>query len=85
MMDNKKFAETLGKELDAGMSLDEISIKFELTTMKPLHAEQIIDVYNQLSSFEGQKIILAGCKASGISDVFKKVLAGFSGGSTDPT
>lgn len=38
-MDNKKFAETLGKELDAGMSLDEISIKFELTTMTPLHAE----------------------------------------------
>ena len=39
MMDklfNKWFPETSRKELDAGKSLDEISIK--PTTMKPLHA-----------------------------------------------
>ena len=47
MMDkfNKLFAETLTKEIDAGKSLDEISIKFKLTTIKPFHAEWIIDVY----------------------------------------
>ena len=41
MMDkfNKWFEETLRKELDAGKSLDEISVKFKLTTMKPLHAK----------------------------------------------
>ena len=51
MMDkfNKWFAETLRKELDAGKSLD------ELTTMKPIHAWWINDVYNHLSSFEGKK------------------------------
>ena len=52
--------------------------------MKPLHAQSIIDVYNQLSSFEGKKIILGGCKASGISDVLTEGLAGFSRGSIDP-
>ena len=48
MMDklNKWFAETLKKELDAGKLLDEISIKFKLKTMKPLHAKWVIDVFN---------------------------------------
>ena len=41
MMDkfNKWFAETLRNELDAGRSLDEISIKFKLTTLKPLRTK----------------------------------------------
>ena len=41
MMDkfNKWFEETLRKELDAGKPLDEICVKFKLTTMKPLHAK----------------------------------------------
>ena len=65
MMDkfNNWSAETLRKELDAGKSLDEISTKFKLTTMKPLHAKWVIDVFNQLSSFEGKKVILGGWKA----------------------
>ena len=52
---NKWFAETLRKELDAGKSLDEINIKLKLATMKPLHTKWAIDVFNQLSSFEGRK------------------------------
>ena len=52
--------------------------------MKPLYAQWIIDVYNQLTSFEGKKIIVAGWKASGISDPLTKSLAGFSVGSNDP-
>ena len=74
---NKWFAETLRKELDAGKSLDEISIKFKLTTMKPLHAKWIIDVFNQLSSFERTKVILAGWKVSGISNALEIVWLGF--------
>ena len=71
------------KELDAGKSLDEISVKFKLTTMKPLNAEKVIDVFNQLSSFERKKVILAGWKASGISDALERGLAGFSGSFVD--
>ena len=52
---NKWFAETLRNELDAGKSVDKISIKFKLTAMKHLHAQWIIDVCNQLSSFESKK------------------------------
>ena len=70
MMDkfNRWFTETLIKELDARKFLDEISIKFKLATRKPLHVKWVINVFNQLSSFEGKKVILAGWKASGISD-----------------
>ena len=81
---NKWFAETLRKELDAGTSLDEISRKFKLTTMKPLHAKWVADVFNQLSSFEGKKVILAEWKASGISDALQRGLAGCSGSLVDP-
>ena len=81
---NKWFAETLRKELDAGKSLDEISIKFKLTTMKPLHVKWVINVFNQLSSFEGKKVILDRWKALGILDALGRGLAGFSVSFVDP-
>ena len=86
MMDKFKmwFAETVRKKLDAGKSFDEISIKFKLTTMKPLHIKWVIDVFNQLSSFEGKKVILAGWKASGILDAVERSLAGLSSSFVDP-
>ena len=64
-------------------SFDKISIKFKLTTMKPLHAQWIIDECNHLPPFEGKKI-LAGWKASEISDALIKDLTGYSGGSVEP-
>ena len=51
--------------------------------MKPLHAKWVIDVFNQLSSFEGKKVILAGWKASGILDALENGLAWFSGSFVD--
>ena len=45
---NKWFAETLRKELDVGKPLDEISIKFRLTTMKPLHAKWVINAFKEV-------------------------------------
>ena len=80
---NKWFAETLRKELDAGKSLDEISIKFKLMAMKPLHVKWVINLFNQLSSFERKKVILAGWKASGTLNALERGLAGFSGSFTD--
>ena len=81
---NNWFAETLRKELDPGKPLDEISIKFKLTTMKPLHAKWEINVFNQLSSFEGKKVILDRWKALGILDALGRGLAGFSGSFCSP-
>ena len=59
---NAWFADILRRELDSGKTFDGINIKFKLTTMKPLHAGWLIDVYNQLSSSDGKQIILSGCE-----------------------
>ena len=72
---SKCFAETLRKELDAGKSLDEISIKFKVTTMKSFHAKWAIDAFNQLSSFEEKKLILAGWNALEILNSLESGLA----------
>ena len=61
------FATQLRNELESGKELENITIKFLLSTMKPLHAGWLIDCYNQLTSSHGKEIILAGWRASGIS------------------
>ena len=50
---------------------------FLLSTMKPLHAGRLIECYNQLTSPHEKEIILAGCKASGISAALEDDLIGF--------
>ena len=81
---NAWYRDTLNNELDAGKTLDEINIKFLLTTMKPLHANWLIDIYNDLSSAEGKKVILGGWKGSGITAALEKGLSGFTGEHMDP-
>ena len=51
--------------------------------MKPLHAKWVINLFNQLSSFEGKKW-KKGKKASGISDALERGLAAFYGSFVDP-
>ena len=51
--------------------------------MKPLHAKWVINVFNQLSSFEGKKW-KKGKKASGISDALERGSAAFYGSFVDP-
>ena len=64
---NKWFATQLRNELESGKELENITNKFLLSTMKPLHARWLIDCYNQLTSSHGKEIILAGWRSSGIS------------------
>ena len=64
---NEWFATQSRNELETGKELENITIKFLLSTMKPLRAGWLIDCYNQLTSSHGKEIILAGWRASGIS------------------
>ena len=67
----------LRNELESGKKLENITIKFILLTMKPLHTWWLIDCYNQLISSHRKEIILAGWRASGISAAVEDDLIGF--------
>ena len=74
---NEWFATQLRNELESGIELENTTIKFLLSTMKPLHAGWLIDYYNQLTSSHRKEIILAGWRASGISAAVEDSLIGF--------
>ena len=71
------FVTQLRNVLESGKELENIRIKFLLSTMKHLHAGWFIDCYNQLTSSHGKEFISAGWRASGISAAVEDGLIGF--------
>ena len=73
---NKKFnewyMEQITKQLDSGKPIDEIEVKLQLTTLKPLHAERLTNFYNLMTTSKGKDVILSGWKAAGIIQVIEK-------------
>ena len=65
------------KQLDDGKELHDINIDFKLSKLKPLHAEWLVELYNQMSMAEGQKIIHSAWKASGITEAMEAGKASF--------
>ena len=50
-------------------------MKFGLTTLKPLHASWVCDLYDYLTSSEGEIIIKNGQKRAGIIEAIEKGLS----------
>ena len=65
------FSKQVQKHLDKGIALEDIDVRFQLTTMKPLHATWLIDLYNELTSPRAKDVIIAGWKKSGTWDALK--------------
>ena len=74
---NEWFATRLRNELESRKELENITIKFLSSTMKPLDAGWLIDCYNQLTSSHEKEITLAGWRASGIYAAVEDGLKGF--------
>ena len=72
---NEWYMEQITKQSDSGKPIDEIEVKLQLTTLKPLHAEWLTDFYNLMTTSEGKDVILSGWKAAGIIQIIEK---GFS-------
>ena len=76
-----KFAEWLSRQfnnqLALGKKVEDIEMKFPLTTVKPIHACWITEFYNPMSTEEGINIILNVWKASGILGAVQNGSAGF--------
>ena len=51
--------------------MHDINIDLNLSKLKPLHAEWLVELYNQMSTVEGQKIVHRSWKASGITEAMK--------------
>ena len=62
------FSKQVQKHLDKGIALEDIDIRFQLTTMKPLHANWLIDLYNELTSPRAKDVIIGGWEKRGIWD-----------------
>ena len=60
------------KHLDKGIALDDINIRFQLKTMKPLHAKWLIDLYNEVTSPHVKDVITGRLEKSSIWDAVKR-------------
>ena len=64
-----RYASQIATGLEKGLAVDEIDVKTPLTTMKPLHAKWIMNLYDEITSAKGKKIVLNSWQAAGILDV----------------
>ena len=53
-----RYASQIATGLEKGLAVDEIDVKTPLTTMKPLHAKWIMNLYDEITSAKGKKIVL---------------------------
>ena len=65
------YAKQIENQLALGKKVEEITIKFLLSTMKPLHAKWLMQFYNEITSEKGQSVIINGWKAAGIYDALQ--------------
>ena len=74
-----KFTERFAKKIDEGLQegkeLEDIEVKFKLTTLKPLYTSWLWDSYDYLTSSKGEVIIKNQRKRAGIIEAVEK---GFS-------
>uniref|UniRef100_A0A1X7USG5 DDE-1 domain-containing protein n=1 Tax=Amphimedon queenslandica TaxID=400682 RepID=A0A1X7USG5_AMPQE len=61
------YSSTVQKELSNGKCIEDIEVDLKLSTIKPLHAQWLINFYNFFTTTEGHAITLNGWKKAGIS------------------
>ena len=68
----RKFAQWFAQQFNWQLALfkkvEDIEMKFQLTEIKPIHANWISQFYNHMSTDEDSKVIISGWKKSGSSD-----------------
>ena len=69
---NHWYMEQITEQLDDGKQIEEVDVKLQLTRLKPLHAEWLVELFNHMTTSQGKEIIMSGWKASGIIEAIKK-------------
>ena len=66
------YAEEIKKQMDAGVPAESIDVNLKLTSLKALHTNWLIELYNVLTTADGRETVLNGWKKSGVTAVLKK-------------
>ena len=61
------YSDAVKKKLDRGETLEDIEIDLRLTTLKPLHAQWLVNMYNFFTSAKAVSIITRGWQKAGIA------------------
>ena len=69
---NHWYMEQITEQLDDGKQIEEVDVKLQLTRLKPLHAEWLVELFNHMTTSQGKEIIMSGWKASGRIEAIKK-------------
>ena len=73
---NKWYTDQVTRQLNDGKQIENVDIPLRLSILKPIHAEWMLSLFNQMTTEEGKEIILSGWRAAGISDAIKLGSAG---------
>ena len=58
--------------MDAGVPAESTDVNLKLTSVKALHVNWLIELYNVLTTADGRETVLNGWKKSGVTAVLKK-------------
>ena len=61
------YSDAVKQQLDSGKQLEDVEVDFRLTTIKPLHAQWLVNMYNFFTTEKGAQIIAKGWKKAGIT------------------
>ena len=76
------YGNQISNQLDEGVNIDAVGVKLRLTTLKPLHAQWVVDFYNKMTTVKGKHVIESGWRAAGITNAIR--LASKNLPATDP-
>ena len=68
---NEWYTNQVRQQLDEGKEVAQIEFKLTRTTLKPIHAKWLVDLYNPMTTPEGEQVISSGWSAAGIISALK--------------
>ena len=68
---NTWFSRQISLGLENDVELDDIGVDYRLSVLKPLHAKWLVELYNHMSTDEGEEIVANSWKKAGIFDAIK--------------
>ena len=68
----KWYSNEIHRQLDEGKQIDQVEVSLRLSVLKPLHANWIVEFYNDMTTPKGKDVIANGWKSSGITEALER-------------